>query len=883
MSGRGFTLDGAALESRVGALAHALLGQGLREGDRVAGWLPKSEVACLLPLAAARAGLVSVPVNPLLKRAQVAHILADSGARLLIGDEARLATFEDGDAAEARVIAESAFAGVVDALPPSTRDPAEVTQILYTSGSTGRPKGVVLTHRNLMLAAESVRRFLRLTADDRALAVLPLSFDYGQNGLFSAWMAGGAVVALDYLLPGDVVKAVAREGITVLAGVPPLWAQLARANWPDGAGAGLRRLTNSGGALPVPVVRALRDRFPQAELHLMYGLTEAFRSTSLDPALVDRHPTGVGTAIPFAEVLVVRPDGGECAAGEPGELVHCGPLVAQGYWRDPERTAERYRPAPPASRLGGTTVWSGDTLVRDSAGRLSFVARTDSMIKVAGTRVSPTEIEEAAVASGEVLDAVAFGVPDPDKGAVVRLVASGEGEGWPERLMTHLKRDTPAFMWPDRVVALPELPRSPQRQARPGGHRAGVRRVKPMGAVPAHWRTQDGALTLGGRPATEWADALGTPCFLYSAAAMTARVAELRAAMPPALEVHYAMKANPHPDVLAHVRPLVDGLDVASGGELAGALAAGFAGPAISFAGPGKREGEIAAGLAAGVTFNAESVAEVERILAPARSTGRPARVALRINPAFEIRGSGLHMGGRASPFGMDGADVPRALALLTGAEWAGFHVYAGSQALDAGAVAATQAATVALVAELSAAAGRAPPHVNLGGGFGIPYFPKERPLDVAEVGRALGEVLADRPSILHDTVFSIELGRWLVGEAGVYLTRVVDRKVSRDDTFLVTDGGLHHQLAATGNFGTVVRRNYPLALAHRVDAPDGEREEVTVVGCLCTPLDRLGDRVGLPPARVGDVIAVFMAGAYGATASPSAFLGHGAAVERVV
>ncbi len=461
LAGRGFTLDGAALESRVGALAHGLARHGLRAGDRVACWLPKTQVACLLPLAAARAGLVSVPINPLLKRAQVAHILADSGARLLIGDEARLATLTADDAGHARVVEEGAFDDPTDALPLSARDADEVTQILYTSGSTGRPKGVVLTHRNLMLAAESVRRFLRLTPDDRALAVLPLSFDYGQNGLFSAWMAGGAAVALDYLLPGDVVKAVAAKRITVLAGVPPLWAQLARARWPKGAGDTLRRLTNSGGALPVPVVRALRERFPGAELHLMYGLTEAFRSTSLDPALVDDHPTSVGTAIPFAQVLVVRPDGGECDAGEPGELVHCGPLVARGYWRDPERTAERYRPAPPSSSLGGTAVWSGDTLVRDSEGRHAFVARTDSMIKVAGTRVSPTEVEEAAIASGEVLDAVAFGVPDADKGAVVRLVASGEGEGWPDRLMAALKRDTPAFLWPDRIVALAELPRSP--------------------------------------------------------------------------------------------------------------------------------------------------------------------------------------------------------------------------------------------------------------------------------------------------------------------------------------------------------------------------------------------------------------------------------------
>ena len=246
LSGRGFALDGAAVEAAVGALAHALKVRGLAEGDRVACWLPKTQAACLLPLAAARAGLVSVPINPLLRRAQVAHILSDSGARLLISDPARLATLHERDRGEAALAEEAAFDGSADALPFSARDADEVTQILYTSGSTGRPKGVVLTHRNLMLAAESVRRFLRLTADDRALAVLPLSFDYGQNNVFSAWIAGGSAVALDYTLPGDVVKAVAAHGITALGGVPPLWAQLARAKWEDGAGDTLRRLTNSG-------------------------------------------------------------------------------------------------------------------------------------------------------------------------------------------------------------------------------------------------------------------------------------------------------------------------------------------------------------------------------------------------------------------------------------------------------------------------------------------------------------------------------------------------------------------------------------------------------------------------------------------------------------
>ena len=467
LAGRGYTLTGAEVEATVGRLAGQLLENGLRQGDRVAWWLTKTKAACLMPLAAARAGLIGVPINPLLKRVQVAHVLADSGSRMLISDAARLSTLEVNDRSAASLLDEEAlddegsYNPGAYALPPSVRDADDVVEILYTSGSTGRPKGVVLTHRNLMLAAESVRRFLKLKSQDRALCVLPLSFDYGQSGLFSAWLAGGSAVALDYLLPGDVVKAVAHHQITVLSGVPPLWSQLARADWPGRAGVTLRALTNSGGALPLPVVRRLRERFPTAELHLMYGLTEAFRATSLAPELVDDHPDSVGTAIPFAEVTIVRPDGVECDPGEPGELVQTGPLVAQGYWRNPVATAERYRPAPSAATLQGTAVWSGDTMVRDDAGRLAFVARTDSMIKVSGTRVSPTEVEEAAMASGAVIDVVAFGVLDATKGAVVRLVASGEGENWRERLMAHLKKVTPAFMWPDTIVALEELPRSP--------------------------------------------------------------------------------------------------------------------------------------------------------------------------------------------------------------------------------------------------------------------------------------------------------------------------------------------------------------------------------------------------------------------------------------
>ena len=454
---RDSVLDFAALEQAVARLAGWLTGMGLAPGSRVATWLPKTREACLMPLAAPRAGLVHVPVNPLLKRAQVAHILADSGAALLLTQPARAATLAEGDVPAGAGLLVAAGDG--DALPASDADPDALAAILYTSGSTGRPKGVMLSHANLWLGAVSVAHYLRLDAGDRVLGVLPLSFDYGQNQLFSTWAAGAAVAPLDYLAPRDVVKAVERVGATTLAGVPPLWVQLLEAEWPAETAARLRRLTNSGGALTPRLVRQLRARFPAADLYPMYGLTEAFRSTYLPPDLVDAHPDSIGRAIPFAEVMVVRADGGEAAAGEPGELVHAGPLVAQGYWRDPARTAARFRPAPGFSRLGGTAVWSGDTVTRDAAGLLRFVGRDDEMIKSAGNRISPAEVEEAALAGDEAREAVALGVADARLGQAIVLVVAGDPAGEPA-LRARLKRDLPNFMQPARIVWHAALPRN---------------------------------------------------------------------------------------------------------------------------------------------------------------------------------------------------------------------------------------------------------------------------------------------------------------------------------------------------------------------------------------------------------------------------------------
>ena len=452
------------LRARIAFLA-GWLAEQLPQGARVASWAAKGETTCLLPLAAARAGLVHVPINPLLKRAQVAHILADSGSGMLIGTRARLATLEPGDTpSDCRLLDEEECWREAEALGAdlgrSARDPHDLAAILYTSGSTGKPKGVMLSHANMWLGAVSVANYLGMEADDITLAVLPLSFDYGQNQLFSSWIVGAAVVPLDYLFPRDVAKACARHGVTTLAAVPPLWVQLTEVEWPGGSADTLRRLTNSGGALTRELVGDLRARFPQARLFPMYGLTEAFRSTYLDPNLVDSHPTSMGSAIPFAEILVVTDEGALAAPEEEGELVHCGPLVAQGYWHDEARTAERFRPAPKDSEYGGMAVYSGDRVRRDADGLLYFVGRRDAMIKSAGNRISPQELEDAARATDLVSEAVALGVPDERLGQAVHLVVRGDA-GRDADLKAALAKELPNFMQPQRIHWRETLPVNP--------------------------------------------------------------------------------------------------------------------------------------------------------------------------------------------------------------------------------------------------------------------------------------------------------------------------------------------------------------------------------------------------------------------------------------
>lgn len=460
-------LNHNALRQRVDWLSGWLERELPEKGARVATWAAKGELTCLMPLAAARAGLVHVPINPLLKRAQVAHIVGDSGARMLIATPSRLKTLEEGDVPapctaleEQEALRQARDASLEHG--PSKADPNDNCAILYTSGSTGRPKGVVLSHANLWLGAVSVAQYLELESDDVTLAVLPLSFDYGQNQLLSTWYAGGRVVPLDFLFPRDVSKACAKHQVTTLAAVPPLWVQLTELEWSAEARAPLRRLTNSGGALTTELVEGLRAIFPQADLYPMYGLTEAFRSTYLEPSLVDKHPTSMGTAILFAEIMVIDDAGSVAGSGEEGELVHCGPLVAQGYWQDAARTAERFKPAPEASHYGGTAVWSGDRVKRAENGLLYFVGRRDAMIKSAGNRISPQEIEDAAIATDMVAEAVALGLPDERLGHAVHLVVRGtQDPDEQSKLPKSLLKELPNFMQPQAIHWREAMPLNP--------------------------------------------------------------------------------------------------------------------------------------------------------------------------------------------------------------------------------------------------------------------------------------------------------------------------------------------------------------------------------------------------------------------------------------
>ena len=479
------------LARQISGAAAGLLALGLDRGERVAFYMDKRIEAVVAAFGAAAAGGLFVPINPLLKPEQVAYILRDCGVRFLVTTPERLSILAPV-LPHCPALQHVIVVGAVEqsaSIPPIQIHPwsalasapahpghrivdADRAAILYTSGSSGKPKGVVLSHRNLVAGAESVAQYLENHCGDRILALLPLSFDYGLNQLTTAFKVGACAVLMNYLLPRDVIRMVEREQITGLAAVPPLWVQLAQLDWPTGIDQHLRYITNSGGHLPKPTLDALRAKLPHTKPYLMYGLTEAFRSTYLPPEEVERRPDSIGKAIPNAEIMVVREDGTPCAPGEEGELVHRGVHVTLGYWNDPEKTAECYKPVPgqadglPNPELA---VWSGDTVKMDDEGFLYFIGRRDEMIKTSGYRVSPTEVEEVVYATELVTEAAAIGVPHPVLGqAVVLLVyLSGEGRkvngvGMQKQLLAACKQQLPAFMVPAQIVMCDTLlPRNP--------------------------------------------------------------------------------------------------------------------------------------------------------------------------------------------------------------------------------------------------------------------------------------------------------------------------------------------------------------------------------------------------------------------------------------
>ncbi|MGI9274943.1 MAG: acyl-CoA ligase (AMP-forming), exosortase A system-associated [Endozoicomonas sp.] len=474
--------DYSGVSEQVRSVAAGLQHLGLVRHERVAIYLPKVPEAVFSFFGATAAGCVMVPVNPVLKAPQVQHILKDCNVRVLITNKARYNQLSEhflGDCHDLRhvilvdggaepdtpVLRWADFCQSPDLWEPITSIDADVAAILYTSGSTGKPKGVVLSHRNMVTGALSVAEYLENKPDDRLLCVLPFSFDYGFSQLTTAFSVGASCYLLEYLLPRDIIKAVAREKITGLALVPPLWVQLAELEWPEEAES-LRYFTNSGGAMPTATLASLRKSLPEALPYLMYGLTEAFRSSYLPPSEVDNRPMSMGKAIPNAELLVINEAGELCQPNEPGELVHRGGLVAMGYWNDAERSAERFKPAPltfseiPTPEMA---VWSGDVVKQDEEGFLYFIGRRDDMIKTSGYRVSPSELEEVIYASSMVSEVAAIGVPHVRLGqAIVLVVVCHDGEELDEKAMVkYCQQQLPAFMVPARVMEKSALARNP--------------------------------------------------------------------------------------------------------------------------------------------------------------------------------------------------------------------------------------------------------------------------------------------------------------------------------------------------------------------------------------------------------------------------------------
>jgi len=487
------------LHQQVEDFASSVLSHGMEKSDRLAIYLPKQMQTIISMFGASAAGGVFVPVNPALKARQVSYILNDCSVKYLVTSADRLsnlaAELADNIHLELIVLTgkipdvlpelKCRIISFDDFLESATRKESQkhdgtdedLAAILYTSGSTGNPKGVMLSHRNMIVGAESVASYLKNTSEDRILSVLPLSFDAGLSQLTTAFSVGATVVLMNYLMPRDVIRQAVKHSITGITCVPPLWIQLAELDWPEEAVNSIRYIATTGGRMPVPVTRKFRKILNKSDIYLMYGLTEAFRSTYLPPSEVDRIPESMGKAIPNVEIMLVRPDGSPCAVDEPGELVHLGPLVAKGYWNDVARSAERFKPAPGQADLDNPeiAVWSGDMVKKDADGYLYFVGRTDEMIKTSGFRTSPTELEEVIFASGLVDQVAAIGVDHEQLGQAIWIIASPRDPKGPrdqqgpkdqqkldiDKILSYCRLELPSYMVPQRIIEMANLPRNP--------------------------------------------------------------------------------------------------------------------------------------------------------------------------------------------------------------------------------------------------------------------------------------------------------------------------------------------------------------------------------------------------------------------------------------
>lgn len=478
------------LDDYASAFASGYNKMQLPKGSRVGVFLPKQIETVTAFFGTLKAGGCIVPINPVLKPAQIQHILCDCDVSILVTSQARLKQLisylpackalqkivivdldsdnKIDDTLTTEIVSWHIFTQDNTSDETGNIIESDLAAIFYTSGSTGKPKGVVLTHHNMYVGAESVAKYLNNSENDRILAVLPFSFDYGFSQLTTAMLKGATVILLDYLLPKDVIKALEKTQATGLAGVPPLWMQITKLAWPETIKSHLRYITNSGGAMPQSTLALLQDKLPDTDIFLMYGLTEAFRSTYLPPEQVNIRPTSMGKAIPNAEIFVINSNNEECKPGEEGELVHRGPLVAQGYWNDTEKTAQRYKPLPPSLTDGRTVtelaVWSGDAVTKDEEGYLYFVSRTDEMIKTSGYRVSPTEIEESLLQLSNISEAVAMGIPHPELGQAIVVVATStktdNGDDLGQEIITALKKQLPPYMLPQEIFIRENLPRN---------------------------------------------------------------------------------------------------------------------------------------------------------------------------------------------------------------------------------------------------------------------------------------------------------------------------------------------------------------------------------------------------------------------------------------